>query len=270
MDFTFINALMQQLEGTNIFKYTFAGTKILAFALLTFRILEAFSKDFDSKDPKVGNILSLLGYGLIIMSSDWIMTSIEHVFAGVDTTMNSTSSDLFETLNAQVKKKIDNMFKRAEDVWDYMGIFFSNIVMFVTLLFTWILGGLCKLADLSITASYLVQRIFILKLLQFLFPLAVALSTYNGTAKLFSSWILRYIGVFILGIGYIGIISITEIMQSTIVSQFDTGGGNYGIIGNTVDGTIFSAGILVAMIVTFTIKIKLFGMVTSYISGMFQ
>ena len=59
-------------------------------------------------------------------------------------------------------------------------------------------------------------------------------------------------------------------MQSTIVSQFDTGGGNYGIIGNTVDGTIFSAGILVAMIVTFTIKIKLFGMVTSYISGMFQ
>ena len=35
-------------------------------------------------------------------------------------------------------------------------------------------------------------------------------------------------------------------------------------------GVFFSAGILVAMIVTFTIKIKLFGMVTSYISGMFQ
>lgn len=270
MDFEFINELTKQLSASNIFKYSFAGAKILAFALLIFRVLEAFSKDFDSKDPKIGNIMSLFGYGLIIMSSDWIMTSIEQVFAGVDATMNSTSSDLFSVLNDKVGEKMENIFVGAEDVWDYMGAFFSNIIIIVTLLFTWIIGGLCKLADLSITASYLVQRIFILKLLQFLFPLAVGLATYSGTAKLFSSWILRYIGVFILGIGYIGIINITELLQSTIVAQFDTGGGNYGALGNVIDGSIFSAGILVAMIVTFTVKIKLFGVVTSYITGMFQ
>ena len=61
-----------------------------------------------------------------------------------------------------------------------------------------------------------------------------------------------------------------QMLQSTILAQFDTGGGNYGMMGNTVDGTVFSAGILVAMIVTFTVKIKLFGVVTSYITGMFQ
>lgn len=270
MDFEFINELTKQLSATNIFKYSFAGAKVLAFALLIFRVLEAFAKDFDSKDPKIGNIMVLFGYGLIVMSSDWIMTSIEQVFVGVDATMNTTSSDLFGNLNDQVSQKMDTIFSGSEDVFDYMGAFFGNVIIIVTLLFTWLIGGLCKLADLSITASYLVQRIFILKLLQFLFPLAVALSTYTGTAKLFSSWILRYIGVFILGIGYIGIINITELLQSTIMSQFNTGGGNYGAMGNTIDGSIFSAGILVAMLVTFTIKIKLFGVITSYITGMFQ
>ncbi len=270
MDFAFINELTKQLSSSNIFLYSFSGAKILAFALLMFRILEAFSKDFDSKDPKVGSIMSLFGYGLIVMSSDWIMLSIENVFASVDTTMNATSSDLFQNLNDQVSTKMDNIFIGCEDVFDYMGAFFANVIIIVTLLITWLIGGLCKLADMSITASYLIQRIFILKLLQFLFPLAIAFSTYSGTSKLFSGWILRYCGIFILGIGYIGIINITELLQATIIAQFDTGGGNYGMMGNTIDGTVFSTGILVAMIVTFTVKIKLFGVVTSYITGMFQ
>lgn len=270
MDFSFINSLMNQLQSTNIFMYTFTGAKVFALAMLMFKVLDAYSKDFDSKDPRIGSIMSLFGYGIVIMSSDWVMGMIENVFSTVDVAMANTSSDLFENLNAQVGAKMEGLFVGAEDVWDYMGVFFSNIIMIVTLVFTWALGGLCKLADMSITASYLVQRIFILKLLQFLFPLAVALSTYSGTAKLFSSWILRYIGVFILGIGYIGIIKITDLIQTAIVSEFDTGGGNYGVVGNTIDGSIFSGGILVAMIVTFTIKIKLFSVVTSYISGMFQ
>lgn len=120
------------------------------------------------------------------------------------------------------------------------------------------------------TASYLVQRVIIMKLLVLLFPLAVALSTYSGTAKLFHTWILRYIGMFILGIAYIGIVRGTEIMQGILISQFDTGGGSYGIIGNTIDGGVFGIGILVAMIATFTIKMKLFASVTSYVMGMFQ
>ncbi|MBQ0152282.1 MAG: hypothetical protein KBS61_05250 [Chryseobacterium sp.] len=270
MDFEFINELTRQLSSTNIFLYSFAGAKILAFALLMFQVLETFSKDFEGKEPKIGNIMSLFGYGLIIMSSDWIMLSIEDVFAGVDTAMSTTSSDLFEQLNSEVAAKLDNIFLGCEDAFDYMGAFFANLIVVVMLLVTWLIGGLCKLADMSITASYLVQRIFILKFLQFLFPLAVALSTYKGTAKLFSTWILRYIGIFILGIAYIGIINITELLQSTIISQFDINSGSYGVIGNTVDGSIFSAGILVAMILTFTIKIKLFATVTSYVSGMFQ
>ena len=97
----------------------------------------------------------------------------------------------------------------------------------------------------------------------------MAIIQVNITNKLLNTWILRYIGVFILGIAYIGIINIMALVQSTIVAQFDVNTG-VGTVGTSIDGGIFSIGILVAMVVTFTIKVKLFSSVTSYVSGMFQ
>lgn len=270
MDFTFINELSKTIESTNIFKYTFTGSKVLAIGLLSFRILEIFVKDFDNKEPKIGNLISIFGYGLLIMSSDWIITSIDDIFSSVNVSISKTESNLFNQLNNMVITKFNKIFEGAEDWLDYIGAVFSSLLVIVMLIFTWIIGALCKLADLSMTAGYLIQRIFILKLLQFLFPLAVALSTYSGTAKLFHTWILRYIGIFILGIAYIGIIHITNLIPNLVVNQFDIGGGNYGAMGNTIDGGIFGIGILVAMVVTFTVKMKLFSSVTSYIMGMFQ
>ena len=262
---------MKLLESNNIFKYTFTGAKVLALGLLLFKILEAFTKDFEGQEPKMGNILSILGYGLVIMSSDWIIVSIENVFAGVDTAMQTTSSDSFNQLNAEIKKKMDFIFFGADAWYDYIAIFFANIYILIIYIISLVLGALLKIADLSITASYLVVRLFIVKLLQFLFPLAVALSTYSGTQKLFHTWILRYIGVFILGVAYIGIINITGLIQTTILQQFESSGVQGGGVSQVAyDSGLFGIGILVAMVVTFTIKVKLFASVTSYISGMFQ
>lgn len=164
-----------------------------------------------------------------------------------------------------VEEKRAELFKGAKAWYEYLGVFLRNLGSLLILGLTFLLGGLCKIADLSITASYLVQRIFILQLLKFLFPLAVALSTYSGTQKLFHTWILRYIGIFILGIAYIGIIRISSMVQGALVRQFDV---NTGV--SEVDGGFFAGGLLIAMIVTFTIKIKLFSTATSYVMGMFQ
>lgn len=264
MDFAFINELSNMVSSNNIFKFTFTGAKVLAFAILIFKVLETFTKDFEGSEPKIGNLTSILGYGLVIMSSDWIITSIENVFASVQVVMTGTSSDLYVDLNSLVRERYTEMFQDAEDELDMVGIVFSSIPTIVSLIITYLIGGLCKLADMSITASYLIQRLFILKLLKILFPLALALSTYSGTQKLFHTWILRYIGVFVLGIAYIGIIGITSMVQSTLLAQFGSD------IGMFTDGTSFAVGILVTMIVVFTVKIKLFSVATSYVMGMFQ
>ena len=261
---------MKLLESNNIFKYTFTGAKVLALGLLLFRVLEAFTKDFEGQEPKMGNILSILGYGLVIMSSDWIIVSIESIFSGVDTAMQTTTVDTFSQLNSDIRTKMDFIFEGSEYWYEYIAVFFANIYIVVIYIISLVLGACLKIADLSITASYLVVRIFIVKLLQFLFPLAVALSTYSGTQKLFHTWILRYIGVFILGVAYIGIINISAMLQTTILQQFESSGVQGGASQTLYDSGLFGIGILVAMVVTFTIKVKLFSSVTSYVSGMFQ
>ncbi len=271
MDFAFITELMNSLNSTKIFKYAFTGSKLLALAILLFKLLETTMRDLDDEsNAKYSGALSILGYGLVIMTSDWIMTTIEHIFAGVDVALNTTPSDSFTTLSSDIATKLDTMFEGAEDVFDYAGIAFGNILVIISYVVAMILGALIKMADLSITASYLVVRIFIIQLLIFLFPLAIALSTFSGTQKLLGGIILRYIGVFILGIAYIGIINIMVLVQSSVLNQFDSDTGSSGVVGGAIEGGLFGIGILVAMIVTFTIKIKLLAQVTSYVNGMFQ
>lgn len=256
MDFSFINELSQALNSNNIFHFTFTGGKVLALGLLLFRILESYMKDFDDLKPRLGNTLSLIGYGMIIMSSDWIINGIEHVFAGVDVQMGNTSSDLYTEMEELLSENFTEMFSECTVWYDYIGVFFSSLLIFFTNGIYMLISTVLKLADLSITAGYLLQRIFILKLLQFLFPLAVALSTYTGTAKLFHTWILRYIGIFIVGIAYIGIIHFVSLVQSSIMHQFS----GYGQ----------ALGMLCCIAVVFTTKVKLFSVVTSYVHGMFS
>lgn len=264
MDFSFINSLMEIFSQNKLFKFTFIGFKTLAFAILIFKVLEIFIKDSEGADPKLGNILSILGYGCVIMSSDWIIIEIENAFTIVDTTIKMTPSNLYEELSTLVDDRYKLMFKEAEDPFDYMGVWFSGLPAIISLIFTYAIGGLCKLADMSITASYLIQRVFIIELLKLLFPLAIALSTYSGTQKLFHTWILRYIGVFILGIAYIGIIHISSLVQIVLLNEFGSDLGGFS------EGSTFAGGILITMVVVFIVKVKLFAMVTNYVMGMFQ
>lgn len=265
MDFEFINILIGKLESANIFKYLFTGSKVLAMAFLCFRFFETYLKNFENETPPIGSVLNILGYGLIIMSGDWIMTSIESLFAGVDTAMHSTSSDLYEDLFNSIWLEIQDTYKGCTRWYDYIAPTFLNLISIIFLIFTSILAMLCKLADLSVTASYLLQRIFIIKFLQFVFPLALAFSTLSKMDNLFYSWIRRYIGVFLLGIAYIGIINFADIVQASIVTSF-------------ADETLFPAlsvmnssfGAIIAVVVTLGIKIKLFQAITSYILSFFS
>lgn len=266
MNFEFINDLMKILQKSNIFQYAFTGSKVLAFALLLFKVLESFTKDFEDKTPKIGNLMNIFGYGLIIMSSDWIIKTIEEIFVSVDKTMTTKESDLYLELINLVTTDLFLMFQECNDWWDYINVAFTSLESIIALVLALILGGLFKLADLSLTVSYLLQRIFIIELLKFLFPLAIALSTYTGTAKLFHTWLLRYIGMFILGIAYIGILNIMPLIQERLLEQFNT----TEIVFYQVKGGLYSMGILITVIVVFTIKIKLFAVVTNYIMGMFQ
>lgn len=272
MDFSFITDLMSKLDTETLFGDGIKGAKIVALLFLLLRFSEQYVKDnwnWDSQ-PKMGGSMSVLGFGFVIMSSDWVIKVIEKAFAGVDEKMKMTGTDLYSKLIEQ----IDTKFSEAVPIGNVDGFLdsLSVIEAFVVqgpyilmLCVAAILAGLCKIADLSITAGYLLQRVFLLELLKFLFPMAIAFSTSSQLGRFFYSWILRYIGVFIMGIAYIGIIKFTTLVGTTLANQFDTKAD----VGFT-SLTIYSFGLLVTVIVTFTIKVKLFQYVTSYINSMFQ
>lgn len=273
MDFAFINDLITKLESTNIFTFTFVGGKVVALLFLLLRLMDVITKDNMDGNIKIGNSFATLGFGFIIMSSDWVIKGIEKAFSQVDKQIATTDSDLYVKLAEELTKKYDKIFIDAvveSGTFHQMAIleaFFLNSESIFLIACASVIAGLCKIADLSITAGYLLQRVFIVKLLQFLFPLAIAFSTSTQLGKFFYSWIMRYIGVFILGIAYIGIIKFTGIVSTSLVNQFDIS-PTKGV--NSTSLQIYSFGLLVTIIVTFTIKVKLFQSVTTYINSMFQ
>jgi len=269
MDFAFINDLMNKIDSNTLFGAGITGAKIVALFFLLLRLLDQYSKDNFDGQPKMGGSLNVLGFGFIIMSSDWVIKAIEKAFAGVDKTMASTQTDLYSKLSEQIWTKYTELIPTGQtgflDSLAIIEAYISNGFAIAMLIVAAVLAGLCKIADLSITAGYLLQRVFILQLLKFLFPLAIAFSTSSQFGKFFYSWIMRYIGIFILGIAYIGIIKFTTMVGLSLANQFDTKSD----IGFTAM-SFYSFGLLVTIIVTFTIKVKLFSVVTSYVSNMFQ
>ena len=266
MNFDFIEQLRVTLESGEVFgwKFLMAGCKALALALLLFRIIETYIKQIDNEGPKFGNIFSIFGYAFFIMSCDWIIDSIEQTFGFIDSQIYNTPSNLYTDL-------LHSITNHADEVYEDVG-FLEMVAMPIDLimsafygLFLGILVSLIKLADLAVTAGFLLSRLFLIQLMKLLFPFVIALSTLEITKDLLGKWIKRYIGLFLLGLAYIGIIKFCAVLQDVLLLQFQShpepdvlGMGNY----------IFGA--CVTVIVVFTFKVKMFTTVTSYLSNFFS
>lgn len=265
MDFTFINNLVTSLENNNIFQYTIIGAKLVGIFFLLLRFLEIYLKNFETEEPKIGVFLSLAGGTMLLLSGDWIIDGIETAFASVDTSMSYTSSDFYKNLFTNIEAEENRIFGGAKKWWDYIGLFFANSLSIVANLICLLIGVFAKLADLSLTASYLIQRIFIIKLLKFVFPLVIGFGVYPKFENLLYSWVKRYIGMFILGIAYIGIIKFMDLVGASLTSSFaNTGVGKEDQLMNLHFGTI------ITIVICITIKIKLLNGVTSYVMNFFS
>lgn len=270
MDFTFINELSILLNQTNIFKFSIIGAKSMALALLLFKILETYIRDFESETPKFGNIFNIFGYAFLIMSSDWIIEMIEGIFSSVNIVMGSTESNLYTDLNMELEEQYAQVTMGDDLAWyDYISLVVGNITFFTMYIVALLLMAVCKIADLAMTAGYLLSRLFSIQLMKFIFPIVIALSTLDQTKDLLGKWIKRYIGLFILGIAYIGIIHFTALVQTSLLNQFTTSEA----LGATAQiGSLnkFTWGMIITIIVVFTLKVKLFSLATSNVTNFFS
>jgi len=268
MNFDFINELSKLLEENNIFQFTITGSKAIAVALLFFKVVEHFLKNVDgmSDNPRLGNIYWIIASALFIISSSWIMTLFEDLFAIVDVKMGETESSLYLELEEEFASQMERLSEGT-------GTRIFNLIVPTTFLF-FIVNGIVtivmfflKIADMSMTAGYLISRLFLIELIKFIFPIVIALNTLDAFKDLFFKWIKRYIGLLVLGIGYIGVIHFCSLLQKALLEQFKA---EDPLIFTGVHLSFFALSSIIVVTVVFTTKIKLFATVTSFVNSFFS
>lgn len=267
MDFTFIEELRRLLEQQNVFGWNFllSGCKAMALALLLFKLLNTYISDFDNDTPKFGNVFNLIGYACIIMSCDWIIGFIEGLFSQIDGLVATTPSNLYTRMNGILEQQME--VYNSDDI-GFFDMTIDIIFSFFFYVCFSIVSFIFNVADMALTCSMLLTRVFLIQLLKLLFPLIIALSTLDITKDLLGRWVKKYIGQLILGLAYIAIINFTNVVQELLVKQFlSDDGTNFASIGYMSPTFI---GCLITTVVVFTLKFRLFTMVTSYITNFFS
>lgn len=266
MNFDFIEQLRVSLETGEAFgwKFLMTGCKSLALALLLFKIMETYIKQVDIEGPKFASIFSIFGYAFFIMSCDWIIGTIESAFGMIDSHMYGTPSNLYSDLIIAIENHSEEAYQDVGFL-DMLSMPIDLIIAAFYGVALTILITLCKIADLAMTAGFLLSRLFLIQLMKLLFPFIIALSTLDLTKDLLGKWIKRYIGLFILGLAYIGIINFCSVVQDSLIQQFARNEeGSLMGMGHYIYGAS------ITVIVVFTFKVKMFVTSTSYLSNFFS
>ena len=156
-----------------------------------------------------------------------------------------------------------------EDALDILTAIVSNLVFFIGYTLALLLMVICKIAEMAMVCGYLLARVFLLEVMKFLFPIAVALSTIKQTSGLIAKWLRMYIGLSLLGIVYIGIIHFCALTQEHLQNAFTDYSGD-GFFSNFLTMNMSVWGSLITIVVVFTLKVNLFSKATSFITSFFN
>lgn len=269
MNYQFIDEIRLALEGSNIFMYTIKGAKICAILLLFFAILERWGKNTMNTSNGLNDLLTIIGYVFLIMSSDYIFNTVESTFASISTSMGSVDDSLYANLLSSINDDYLMQIEGASGAMDMASAVLGNLAFFIGYVIVLLLAGICKIAEMSMVCGYLLTRVFFLEIMKFLFPIAVALSTLKQTSGLIAKWLKLYIGLSLLGIIYIGIIKVCDLTQVALHSSFKLGFTSNEFIGYlNMNGSVWGA--LITIIIVFTLKVTLFNKATSFVISFFN
>lgn len=267
IDYSWVSTVQNAINNNSIFAYTITGAKSLAMAFLLFKIMGHFLQTAENEEkPPIGGLINIIGFGLIIVGSDFIVNSIEKLFSGIEVDvaqMNqnntiSPASRQLELIN-EVAENMGSMEKIA--------FYFAVMPNYLGAIILFLVGSFLHLIDVAVTSMYLLQRVFLIQLFKFIFPLAIAFSTLDKMSDMLYRWIKIYIGLFVLGIAYIAIIKFSVIVFDTLAEMVDVSVGE--IVLTTEFSKVFLAE-LGALLVAFALKIGLMGFVTKEVRSYFN
>ena len=266
MDYSWLTELNQVISQTKVFSFTIIGAKSLAMTLLLFKIIGNFLQTGENPEaPKIGGIISIIGYGLIIVGSDWVVNAIETMFSSVDVSV-AAQHPLKDDALKRYLLELDKIADQYSGL-DYIGFYLSLIPLYLTAGLMTFTKMFLDILDMAVVGMYLIQRVFLIQLFKVIFPFAIALSTTKGFEDMLSRWIKIYIGLFVLGIGYMGIMKFSDIIYDFVQSKANV---QMSDIGYDTDLGVIFAYTVGALLISFMVKLGLFAIVTKEIRGYFS
>ena len=266
IDYNWISEVQQNVESSSIFGAGILGGKALAMAFLLFKIIGNFLQTAENEEkPPIGGLINIIGFGLIIVGSDFIITTIESLFSGIEIEVASMNNN--NTISA-AKTQLYYIATQTSDMdtFDTIDFYFSSLHIIFGLVLTYFVSLILHFIDVAVTSMYLLQRVFLIQLFRLIFPLAIAFSTLDKMSDMFYRWIKIYIGLFILGIAYIGIVKFSVIIYNTLYNKIDVN------VNSQLDvemASVMFADIGILLIV-FSVKIGLMGFATKEIRSFFN
>src|SRR5690606_37533188 len=208
MDYSWLIDLNKLISGTTLFSVTVVGAKSLAMTIILIRVVSNFLITGENPEaPKIGGIMNIIGYGLLIVGSDWMVNAIETMFAGIDLSL-TTPQALPDGAIKQYLSKIEEGVSEM-DVFDKMSFYISLLPLYLTAGLMTFFQELLRILDMGVVGMYLVQRVFLLQLFKVIFPFAIAFSTIKYDPDMLLRWVKIYIGLFFLGVAYTAILKFT-------------------------------------------------------------
>lgn len=266
MDYSWLTGLNDMMASTRLFSFTVVGAKALAMTFILLRVLQNFVQTAENSEaPKIGGIMSIIGYGLIIVSSDWVVNSIEHMFSSVDLQL-SAPQVMPDNAVKQYLSKIEEGVAEM-NVFDKMSFYISLLPLYLTAGLMIFSQELLKILDIGVVGMYLIQRVFLIQLFKVIFPFAIAFSTIRSDPDMLMRWIKTYIGLFFLGIAYLAIMKFADTIFAFVQKNV---GLTISQINYDTDLRLIFGYSIGALLISFMVKFSLFAIVTKEVRSFFS
>lgn len=266
MDYSWLTGLNEMVASTRLFNVTITGAKALAMVWILLKVLQNFIQTAENSEaPKIGGIMTIIGYGLIIVSSDWVVNVIESMFSGVDLQITAPQSVPEETIKQYLSKIEEGVAEM--NVFDKMSFYISLAPLYITAGLMTFCSELLRILDIGVVGMYLIQRVFLIQLFKVIFPFAIAFSTLSSNADMLVKWVKTYIGLFFLGIAYLAIMKFADVIFDWVQKSM---GLNLSQINYDTDLRLIFGYSVGALLISFMVKFSLFAIITKEVRSFFS
>lgn len=219
-DFGTYNDIKNAINSANIMRYTITGGQAVAVTFILVKLVHSFMKDTFTGENKINNILESLSLVFLVIVAPYVMDILDNTFASVENLVNDFDG-------GKLPQHIKDVFTQLvvdEDSSFFGGLVITMATMDINTFFLQlgtlllgITGFLIWALDKAVFAIFVIERLIILELYRFIFPLMIAFVGIDGLRDRYYKWVVSFIGILLLPIPYIAVHTTIDIITKKTI-----------------------------------------------------